>query len=72
MRFRKVGKEMMEIEEKDLLASPGLAIYTVREAFSQDYYTTLKKVAEIGYRTLDLYEYEHIPPNEMKRTLDSL
>lgn len=36
----------------------GLALYTVRNLTSRDYEGTLRKVAEIGYRDVDMYIYD--------------
>jgi hypothetical protein len=76
MRFRRIGQEMQEVSGKQLRNDsklpPGLEIFTLRELFSEDYYSTLKKVANMGYRTLELYGHEHIPASEMKKSLDTL
>jgi len=37
-------------------AHPGLQLYTVREQFQKDPSATLKKVAEIGFKELELYD----------------
>jgi sugar phosphate isomerase/epimerase len=72
MKFRRIGQELQEISNKESKLSPGLGIFTLREPFSEDYYATLKKVANMGYQTLELYGHEQIQADEMKKTLDSL
>lgn len=49
----------------------GLALYTVRDLTSRDYEGTLRKVAEIGYRDVDMYIYDaRREPAEARATLD--
>ncbi len=49
----------------------GLALYTVRDLTSRDYEGTLRKVAEIGYRDVDMYIYDaRREPIETRAMLD--
>lgn len=49
----------------------GLALYTVRNLTSRDYEGTLRKVAEIGYRDVDMYIYDaRREPAETRAMLD--
>src|SRR5688572_30653029 len=49
----------------------GLALYTVRDLTSRDYERTLRQVAEIGYRDVDMYIYDsRREPAETRAMLD--
>lgn len=49
----------------------GLALFTVRPLVAQDFARTLRQIAEIGYRDLDMYIYEsHRPARETRAMLD--
>jgi sugar phosphate isomerase/epimerase len=48
----------------------GLQLYTVREAAGQDARGTLQKVAEIGYKYVELAGTYGLSPVEMRATLD--
>ena len=49
----------------------GLALYTVRDLTSRDYEGTLRKVAAIGYRDVDMYIYDaRREPTDTRAMLD--
>ncbi|GMN10587.1 sugar phosphate isomerase/epimerase [Croceitalea sp. MTPC9] len=55
----------------------GLALYTVRDAMGEDAKTTLKSVAEIGYKNIEAAGYKdgkyyHMKPAEFKSYLEEL
>jgi sugar phosphate isomerase/epimerase len=56
---KKEGQEQTGEEVKNrsipFAAHPGLQVYTVREQFEKDASATLKKIASIGYKELELY-----------------
>lgn len=68
MKFRRIGAEIREVSK----FPPGLALYTLRDSLREDYFGTLKKVADMGYHTVELFGHEHIPAREMKRALYDL
>lgn len=50
----------------------GLQLYTVRDFMAKDFYGTIKKVAEIGYKAVEfagLFEHD---PKEVKKFIDDL
>src|SRR5918992_3447033 len=52
------GSEMTDSTRRRKLDRIGLALYTVRDLTSRDYERTLRQVAEIGYRDVDMYIYD--------------
>ena len=53
------------------LARIGLALYTVRGLASRDFEGTLRAIADIGYRDLDMYIYASgRPPKDTRAMLD--
>ncbi|MBT2292097.1 sugar phosphate isomerase/epimerase [Paenibacillus albidus] len=50
----------------------GLQLYTLREELEGDFEGTLRKVAELGYRGVEFYDYFGRPPEEVKALLDEL
>src|SRR5690554_5959396 len=50
----------------------GLQLYTLRENMAEDYVGTLKKVAALGYKTVEFAGYGGISAKEMKKILDDL
>lgn len=53
---------------------PGLQLYTLRNEMQTDLFGTLKKVAEMGYKLVELFSwgYGGIPADEMKKALKHL
>jgi sugar phosphate isomerase/epimerase len=47
-----------------------LQLYTVRDACAEDFFGTLKKVAEIGYAGVELAGFNGKEPNDVNRVLD--
>jgi sugar phosphate isomerase/epimerase len=68
MKFRWIGKEMWDMSK----IPPGLQLYTLRNETKVDFFGTLKKVAEMGYKLVGFAGYEDIPAIEMKKALDHL
>ncbi len=56
------------------MAKPNVALqlYTVREACARDFKGTLKRLAEIGYKNVELAGLHGLAPEELKYTLDAL
>lgn len=50
----------------------GVQLYTLRELTAQDMLGTLRKVADIGYRTVELAGYGNSEPQAIRRTLDEV
>lgn len=50
----------------------GLQLYTLRNETAEDFVGTLKKVADIGYKTVEFAGYGGIEAKEMKKHLDDL
>ena len=48
----------------------GLQLYTVREQAGKDFEGTLRKVAEIGYREVELYSFFDRKAAEVRRSLE--
>ena len=48
----------------------GLELYTVRNELEKDFAGTIKKVAAIGYKEVELYAFLKKPAAEIRRTLD--
>ncbi|WP_163539255.1 sugar phosphate isomerase/epimerase [Gracilibacillus sp. YIM 98692] len=73
MKFRRIGNQMQMVSNQETSKyPPGLTIFTVREPFSKDYLETLQNVAEMGYKVLELYDYDDIPAKDMKKALNQL
>ncbi len=49
-----------------------LQLYTVREACAQDYRSTIKRVADIGYKGVEFCGYYDLSPKEYRRLMDDL
>jgi sugar phosphate isomerase/epimerase len=49
----------------------GLELYTVRNELEKDFAGTMKRVAAIGYKEVELYAFLNKPPAEIRRTLDN-
>ena len=47
----------------------GLELYTVRNQLEKDFDGTIKKVAAIGYKEVELYAFLKKPAAEIRRTL---
>src|SRR5579863_5639283 len=47
----------------------GLELYTVRNELEKDFAGTIKKVAAIGYKEVELYAFLGKPVSEIRRTL---
>lgn len=67
MKFRRIAGEMQEMSR----IPPGVALYTLRTETKRDMIGILKKVAEIGYRTVEFLTYENITAARMKQALDT-
>ncbi|MBP5274731.1 MAG: sugar phosphate isomerase/epimerase, partial [Abditibacteriota bacterium] len=48
----------------------GIQLYTVREYMQNDFYGTIKKVAEIGYKGVEFAGFYDKDPKEVRRFLD--
>ncbi|MDQ8733524.1 sugar phosphate isomerase/epimerase [Paenibacillus sp. LHD-38] len=69
MRFLRVGNEMWDMSK----IPPGLGLYTLRNETKKDFFGTLKKVADMGYKLVEFaLDYEGIPAAEMKKELERL
>lgn len=56
----------------DPLGMPiGLELYTVRADLEQDFEGTLKRTADIGYRTVEPYSFLNRPASAWRRTLEA-
>lgn len=66
MKFRKIGNIMGEMPK--FLA--GLQLYTLRNEMKEDFFGTLKKVADIGYKTVEFAGYYNIPAKEIAKFLN--
>lgn len=66
MKFRRLGKELWDISK----IPPGLQLYTLRNQTQKDFIGTLKKVADIGYKTIEFAGYGDISAVQMKKALD--
>ncbi|HUZ46839.1 MAG TPA: sugar phosphate isomerase/epimerase [Terriglobia bacterium] len=57
----------------DWAAQIGLELYTVRDAMAKDYEGTLAKVAQIGYKEIEMAEgYNQMSPKSFRAMLDRL
>lgn len=68
MKFYKLGNYMLE----NTACLPGVQLYSVKEDFQNDPFDTLNRIAKIGYKIVEFYDYAGIPAREMKRKLDEL
>jgi len=73
VKFQRIGMKMWEI----MLIPPGLQLFTVRNELKKDYFGTLKKIADLGYQTVELIPanvigIEEIPAPEQRKMLDQL
>ncbi len=50
----------------------GLQLYTVRDEAEKDFIGTLKKVAAIGYKGVEFYNYYGMSAKELKKIIDEL
>ena len=50
----------------------GLQLYTVRDFMAKDFYGTIKKVAEIGYKGVEFAGYFDEDPKEIRKFIDDL
>lgn len=66
MKFRLLGKQMWDVSK----IPPGLQLYTLRNETKQDFIGTLKKVADMGYKTVEFAGYGDISAVQMKKALD--
>lgn len=57
---------------KMAIPSIGLQLYTVREACAQDFKGTLKRLAGMGYRNVELAGLHGLAPEELRDTLEAL
>jgi len=60
------------IAEAAPVGVPGIQLYTVRDAMTQDFVGTLQRIAEIGYKDLEFAGYFDQPPAEVKRIVADL
>ena len=58
--------------ENALLASPGVQLYTVRDAMAADFEGTLRTLFDLGYRQVEFAGYFERSPGEVKQLLASL
>lgn len=70
MKFLKFGKEMWDMSK----TPPGVQLYTLRNEMQTDFFGTLQKVADMGYKLVEFvsFLYKDIPANEIKQALDRL
>ncbi|MDQ0194185.1 sugar phosphate isomerase/epimerase family protein [Paenibacillus wynnii] len=70
MKFIKSGAHLRELTA----IPPGLQLYTLRNELEKDYFGTLKKVADMGYKLVELFSwgYAGIPADRMKAELQRL
>jgi Sugar phosphate isomerases/epimerases len=50
----------------------GLQMYSIRELAADDFFGSLKKVAEIGFQGLEFAGYYNVPAPELKKVLEEL
>lgn len=70
MKFLRVRSEFCEIPK----IPPGVQLYTVRYEFEKNFFGTLKKVAEMGYKVVEFHNrsYKGIPASEINQALNKL
>lgn len=68
MKFLRVDNKWLVISQ----FPAGLALFTLREETKKDFFGTLKKAADMGYKVVEFTGYEGIPSSEMKKALDAL
>lgn len=68
MRFKRVGNEMHE----SCAFLPGLGLFSVFKETQQDYFGTLKKVAEMGYKLVETvsWSYLTLAAKDLRKMLD--
>ena len=47
-----------------------LQLYSVRKEVNKDFFNTLKKISEIGYREVEFAGFYHVSSKDMKKALD--
>ncbi len=68
MKFQMIGKEMWDMSK----IPPGIQLYTLRNELEEDFTGTMKKVADMGYKTIEFAGYYDIPSTQMRRLLNEL
>lgn len=56
MKFRRMGNQMWDISR----IPPGLQLWTIRKVMEKDPLGTFKKVAEMGYKTVEIPRLEFV------------
>ena len=54
------------------MAKIGLQLYSIKEETAEDFFGTLRRVAEIGYDGVEFYGYFDTPAAELKKLLNEL
>ncbi|MFS0724978.1 sugar phosphate isomerase/epimerase family protein [Paenibacillus sp. 1P07SE] len=70
MRFVRCGDMMRELT----VIPPGVQLFTLRNELEQDFFGTLEKVADMGYKLVEPFSwgYEQIPAEQLKAELRRL
>ena len=54
------------------ISTVGLQLYTLRHIVNDDFESIIRKVAEIGYKELELAGYHDLTPGEIRTLMDEL